>query len=85
MFSFPASSSQSPSATAEGYFEQLQHMHEMGLLDDALNVRALLICSGELHPHYTYRVDWRDSTYPRPMKLVLGRGCFLATHHVPMA
>ncbi|CAG9116857.1 unnamed protein product [Plutella xylostella] len=44
-----ASSSQSPSATAEGYFEQLQHMHEMGLLDDALNVRALLICSGDVN------------------------------------
>ncbi|CAG9790978.1 unnamed protein product [Diatraea saccharalis] len=42
-----ASSSQSPVARDEDFVSQLQRMHEMGLLDDALNVRALLICSGK--------------------------------------
>ncbi|KOB71939.1 putative bone marrow stromal cell-derived ubiquitin-like protein [Operophtera brumata] len=37
-----ASSSQS-APRDEDYSSQLSHMHEMGLLDDALNVRALLI------------------------------------------
>ncbi|CAH0399415.1 unnamed protein product [Chilo suppressalis] len=44
-----ASSSQSPVARDEDYVSQLQRMHEMGLLDDALNVRALLICSGDVN------------------------------------
>lgn len=44
-----ASSSQSPVARDEDFVAQLQHMHEMGLLDDALNVRALLICSGDVN------------------------------------
>ncbi|XP_045775384.1 ubiquitin-like protein 7 isoform X2 [Maniola jurtina] len=44
-----ASSSQSPEARDEDFSTQLQHMHEMGLLDDALNVRALLICAGDVN------------------------------------
>ncbi|KAG6448957.1 hypothetical protein O3G_MSEX005762 [Manduca sexta] len=44
-----ASSSQSPVARDEDFSTQLTHMHEMGLLDDALNVRALLICSGDVN------------------------------------
>ncbi|RVE49964.1 hypothetical protein evm_005432 [Chilo suppressalis] len=44
-----SSSSQSPVARDEDYVSQLQRMHEMGLLDDALNVRALLICSGDVN------------------------------------
>ncbi|CAK1580912.1 unnamed protein product [Parnassius mnemosyne] len=45
-----ASSSQSPVGTRdENFSTQLNHMHEMGLLDDALNVRALLICSGDVN------------------------------------
>ncbi|XP_047505726.1 ubiquitin-like protein 7 [Pieris napi] len=44
-----ASSSQSPVARDEDFSTQLNHMHEMGLLDDALNVRALLICSGDVN------------------------------------
>ncbi|CAH2049149.1 unnamed protein product, partial [Iphiclides podalirius] len=45
-----ASSSQSPVGSRdENFFTQLNHMHEMGLLDDALNVRALLICSGDVN------------------------------------
>ncbi|KAL0870667.1 hypothetical protein ABMA27_005614 [Loxostege sticticalis] len=44
-----ASSSQSPVARDEDFVSQLQHMHEMGLVDDALNVRALLICSGDVN------------------------------------
>ncbi|XP_049872177.1 ubiquitin-like protein 7 [Pectinophora gossypiella] len=44
-----ASSSESPAARDEDFSTQLQHMHEMGLLDDALNVRALLICSGDVN------------------------------------
>ncbi|KAM3965605.1 ubiquitin-like protein 7 [Aphomia sociella] len=44
-----ASSSQSPVARDEDFVTQLHHMHEMGLLDDALNVRALLICSGDVN------------------------------------
>lgn len=42
-----SSSSQSP-APRDDFSAQLQRMHEMGLLDDALNVRALLICAGAL-------------------------------------
>ncbi|XP_047996000.1 ubiquitin-like protein 7 [Leguminivora glycinivorella] len=41
-----ASSSASP---GEDFSSQLTRMHEMGLLDDALNVRALLICSGDVN------------------------------------
>lgn len=44
-----ASSSQSPVPKDEDFRTQLDHMHEMGLLDDALNVRALLICSGDVN------------------------------------
>lgn len=46
-----ASSSQSPVAREAGqdFSTQLNHMHEMGLLDDALNIRALLICSGDVN------------------------------------
>ncbi|CAK1542144.1 unnamed protein product [Leptosia nina] len=44
-----ASSSQSPAERNEDYSTQLNHMHEMGLLDDAINVRALLICSGDVN------------------------------------
>ncbi|KAH9629790.1 hypothetical protein HF086_009917 [Spodoptera exigua] len=46
-----ASSSQSPVAREGGqdFSTQLNHMHEMGLLDDALNIRALLICSGDVN------------------------------------
>ncbi|KAJ8718580.1 hypothetical protein PYW08_002817 [Mythimna loreyi] len=46
-----ASSSQSPVARegSEDFSTQLNHMHEMGLLDDALNIRALLICSGDVN------------------------------------
>ncbi|XP_045501051.1 ubiquitin-like protein 7 [Colias croceus] len=44
-----ASSSQSPVSRDEDFTTQLNHMHEMGLLDDALNVRALLICSGDVN------------------------------------
>ncbi|CAH2267305.1 ubiquitin-like protein 7 isoform X1 [Pararge aegeria] len=43
-----ASSSQSP-VQREDFSAQLQHMHEMGLLDDALNLRALRICSGDVN------------------------------------
>ncbi|XP_063383385.1 ubiquitin-like protein 7 [Cydia fagiglandana] len=42
-----ASSSASP--VGEDFSSQLTRMHEMGLLDDALNVRALLICSGDVN------------------------------------
>ncbi|XP_063539627.1 ubiquitin-like protein 7 [Cydia strobilella] len=42
-----ASSSASP--VGEDFSTQLTRMHEMGLLDDALNVRALLICSGDVN------------------------------------
>lgn len=47
----PASSSQSPVAREnnQDFSTQLQHMHEMGLLDDALNIRALLICAGDVN------------------------------------
>lgn len=44
-----ASSSQSPVTTGEDFLTQLQHMHEMGLMDDALNVRALHICAGDVN------------------------------------
>lgn len=46
-----ASSSQSPARSArdEDFTTQLHHMHEMGLLDDAVNVRALLICAGDVN------------------------------------
>lgn len=46
-----ASSSQSPVARegSEDFSTQLNHMHEMGLLDDALNIRALLISSGDVN------------------------------------
>ncbi|CAD0202279.1 unnamed protein product [Chrysodeixis includens] len=46
-----ASSSQSPVARegGEDFSVQLNHMHEMGLLDDALNIRALLICAGDVN------------------------------------
>ncbi|XP_075979969.1 ubiquitin-like protein 7 isoform X2 [Anticarsia gemmatalis] len=47
-----ASSSQSPVAARENnedFSTQLQHMHEMGLLDDGLNIRALLICAGDVN------------------------------------
>ncbi|KAJ0175057.1 hypothetical protein K1T71_009198 [Dendrolimus kikuchii] len=44
-----ASSSQSPVARDEDFRTQLDRMHEMGLIDDALNVRALLICSGDVN------------------------------------
>lgn len=44
-----ASSSQSPGGREDNFTTQLNHMHEMGLLDDALNVRALLICSGDVN------------------------------------
>ncbi|XP_068622674.1 ubiquitin-like protein 7 [Battus philenor] len=33
----------------ENYTTQLSHMHEMGLTNDALNVRALVICSGDVN------------------------------------
>ncbi|KAL4717020.1 hypothetical protein ACJJTC_016907 [Scirpophaga incertulas] len=48
-YSAAASSSQSPVARDGGYTTQLSHMHDMGLLDDALNLRALLICSGDVN------------------------------------
>lgn len=52
-----ASSSQSPVQarevptvpTGEDFTTQLNHMHEMGLVDDALNIRALLICAGDVN------------------------------------
>ncbi|XP_059060845.1 ubiquitin-like protein 7 [Achroia grisella] len=44
-----ASSSQSPAVRDEEYATQLHRMHEMGLLNDALNLRALLICSGDVN------------------------------------
>ncbi|XP_026325825.1 ubiquitin-like protein 7 isoform X2 [Hyposmocoma kahamanoa] len=37
------------SGGGEDFSTQLQHMHEMGLLDDALNVRALLIAAGDVN------------------------------------
>ncbi|XP_013191913.1 ubiquitin-like protein 7 [Amyelois transitella] len=43
------SSSQSPPAGPEDYSAALQRMHEMGLRDDALNVRALIICEGDVN------------------------------------
>ncbi|XP_026493556.2 uncharacterized protein LOC113398829 [Vanessa tameamea] len=42
----PASSSFNPSIQ-EDFTTQLQRMHEMGLLNDALNIRALLINEGD--------------------------------------
>ncbi|CAB3244607.1 unnamed protein product [Arctia plantaginis] len=47
----PASSSQSPAAreNSEDFSTQIQFMHEMGLLDDALNMRALIICAGDVN------------------------------------
>ncbi|KAI5651383.1 ubiquitin family domain-containing protein [Phthorimaea operculella] len=46
-----ASSSGGSSASQTGgeFSAQLQHMHEMGLLDDAINVRALLIAGGDVN------------------------------------
>ncbi|XP_041980439.1 ubiquitin-like protein 7 [Aricia agestis] len=44
-----ASSSQSPAANEEDYSTQLRHMQEMGLTDVALNVRALIICGGDVN------------------------------------
>ncbi|CAH0718217.1 unnamed protein product, partial [Brenthis ino] len=44
-----ASSSQSPVTRDEDFLTQLQRMHEMGLMDDALNVRALHICAGDVN------------------------------------
>ncbi|GBP07715.1 Ubiquitin-like protein 7 [Eumeta japonica] len=43
-----ASSSQSPGGN-ENYTTQLQYMNEMGLLDNVLNLRALLICAGDVN------------------------------------
>lgn len=56
-----ASSSQSPVAREAGqdFSTQLNHMHEMGLLDDALNIRALLICSGMRQRHLKVPTDDR--------------------------
>ncbi|XP_063830111.1 ubiquitin-like protein 7 isoform X1 [Ostrinia nubilalis] len=44
-----AGSSSTLISREEDFAPQLQHMHEMGLVDDALNVRALLICSGDVN------------------------------------
>ncbi|XP_052742334.1 ubiquitin-like protein 7 [Bicyclus anynana] len=43
------SSSQSPEEPEPEYTTQLQHMNEMGLLDDSLNMRALSICAGDVN------------------------------------
>lgn len=49
-FNFTAPSTQSPAArdNSEDFTTPIRFMHEMGLLDDALNMRALIICAGEL-------------------------------------
>ncbi|XP_053612118.1 ubiquitin-like protein 7 [Plodia interpunctella] len=44
-----ASSSASPLSLQTDYTVSLQRMHEMGLRDDALNVRALIICEGDVN------------------------------------
>lgn len=47
----PSSANQpaaAPADNSEGnYVTQIRHMHEMGLTDDTLNVRALLMCGGD--------------------------------------
>ncbi|XP_032514331.2 ubiquitin-like protein 7 [Danaus plexippus] len=43
-----ASSSQSSGRDSD-FTTQLSHMHEIGLLDDAINVRALIICAGDVN------------------------------------
>ncbi|XP_072938063.1 ubiquitin-like protein 7 isoform X1 [Epargyreus clarus] len=44
-----SSQSQSPGGRNDPFMIQLHHMHEVGLLDDTINVRALLICAGDVN------------------------------------
>ncbi|KPJ19367.1 Ubiquitin-like protein 7 [Papilio machaon] len=45
----PETSFATSSQNQGNYATQISHMHEMGLMDDALNIRALVICSGDVN------------------------------------
>ncbi|XP_013147531.1 PREDICTED: ubiquitin-like protein 7 [Papilio polytes] len=47
--STPETTFATSSQNQEEYATQISHMHEMGLTDDALNMRALVICSGDVN------------------------------------